>query len=113
MSKYNGCFQRKRKQLKKKNAEKYGELTCEYCGKAPLVNGDSSGICSPNTATIDHFIPVYLGGGNRTDNLFISCHTCNREKNNLAPFDFRSDYFNDELTRLSRRLQRDIVSQVS
>jgi len=43
---------------------------CVYCGKknVPLE--------------VEHIIPKSRGGSNRVDNLTISCHNCNQEKDN-------------------------------
>ena len=45
---------------------------CEYCGfDRPL--------------TIDHYLPVELGGTDELDNLKASCRPCNQEKGNMDP----------------------------
>lgn len=49
--------------------------TCRYCGaSAPDV-----------TLTVDHVIPVALGGGNEPNNLVTACRDCNAGKSSIAP----------------------------
>ena len=50
-------------------------MTCRYCGaKAPDV-----------TLTIDHVVPVALGGGDEPSNLMTACEDCNGGKTSIAP----------------------------
>lgn len=49
--------------------------TCRYCGsKAPDV-----------TLTVDHVVPVALGGGDEPNNLVTACADCNSGKTSTAP----------------------------
>lgn len=49
--------------------------TCRYCGaKAPDV-----------ALTVDHVIPVALGGGDEPSNLIAACRDCNAGKTSIAP----------------------------
>ena len=80
MSSRNGCFQKKRKKVRQLNIQKYGCLTCEYCGKKDL----SSEHNHPDLATIDHLKPISAGGGNQWENLQIACLNCNHKKNHHA-----------------------------
>lgn len=49
--------------------------TCRYCGaKAPDV-----------TLTVDHVIPVALGGGDEPNNLVTACADCNSGKSSISP----------------------------
>lgn len=49
--------------------------TCRYCGgQAPDVK-----------LTIDHVIPVTLGGGDEPHNLVTACHSCNAGKSSISP----------------------------
>ncbi|MFN6540705.1 MAG: HNH endonuclease [Nostoc sp. EkiNYC01] len=56
--------------------EKYG-LKCFWCD------------ChlTPSIMTIDHYIPLSLGGSNRTDNLRLACYGCNQKRGNAMPED--------------------------
>lgn len=50
-------------------------FTCRYCGgKAPDVE-----------LTVDHVIPVALGGGNDPTNLVTACQRCNAGKGSTSP----------------------------
>lgn len=51
------------------NIKIHGKLTCVYC----------DGICE-NDWHLDHKMPLSRGGGNETDNLVISCSSCNLRK---------------------------------
>ena len=46
--------------------------SCQYCD-TPLAVGDS---------TLDHVVPLSMGGSNTYDNVVISCGPCNFEKSN-------------------------------
>lgn len=49
--------------------------TCRYCGAA-----------APDaTLTVDHVIPVVLGGGNEPNNLVTACVDCNGGKSSMPP----------------------------
>ena len=52
------------------------DYKCVYCGKknVPLE--------------VEHIIPKSRGGSNRVDNLTISCHDCNQEKDNQTAKEF-------------------------
>lgn len=51
---------------------------CYYC-QTPLLFG---------TSTIDHLIPRSKGGGERRENMVLSCMECNRDKADLMPDEF-------------------------
>lgn len=62
---------------------KYKVLTCAYCGKTELIIETPSGANVPQSlkATVDHFIPPGLGGGEYDhDNFIVSCGKCNGKK---------------------------------
>lgn len=56
---------------------------CYYCGcrmtKKPYL---------PNSATVDHVVPLTRGGRNSPDNLVIACQTCNLKKHNKLPHEW-------------------------
>lgn len=39
------------------------------------------------TITIDHYIPLSLGGSNETENLRLACYGCNQKRGNAMPED--------------------------
>lgn len=55
---------------------------CFYCGTIisffKLIN-------DPQTATIDHFIPLDLGGEDDISNVVLACGPCNGKKSNRRP----------------------------
>jgi 5-methylcytosine-specific restriction endonuclease McrA len=56
---------------------------CYYCGvKLTKVYG------KPNSATVDHVVPLDRGGRNSPDNLVIACAHCNFSKNNKRPHEW-------------------------
>lgn len=61
---------------------------CMYCG----VDGDEN-----HPLTVDHFIPIELGGTDEINNLISSCRMCNKQKGSLPPKQFceseNKDYF--------------------
>jgi len=56
---------------------------CAYCGKE----------ISFDNFHADHIIPKNKGGGNRTDNFYPACHTCNCVKYNMSIDEFREYIF--------------------
>lgn len=51
--------------------------TCVYCGKRPAVRG-----------TIEHIVPLSLGGSDRVDNLAWACYECNQKRGNKPLVEF-------------------------
>lgn len=52
-------------------------LTCQYCGRK---------IGEPGvTLSVDHFLPLILGGENHPCNYLTSCSKCNRRKGDMTP----------------------------
>ena len=43
---------------------------------------------SPETATLDHVLPVSRGGSHAPGNLVIACHSCNQLKGDALPLEF-------------------------
>jgi len=39
----------------------------------------------PHSATVDHFIPLVLGGRDTIANVVLACHRCNTKKSNTPP----------------------------
>ena len=63
-------------------------LHCHWCGRDVVV-------CDPNTApdvdcvaTIDHVIPLVMGGRDEAANRVLACHCCNNLKGNMHPADW-------------------------
>lgn len=53
--------------------------SCYWCKKT-VVLGVERG--HPDRATIDHLVPVSLGGGDETSNLRVACNWCNHQRGN-------------------------------
>lgn len=51
---------------------------CAYCGKKVTLKE------ALLTFTLDHIVPVVLGGSNATENLITSCELCNKRKGRLT-----------------------------
>ncbi len=58
---------------------------CFYCKRRM----DATETRSPRAATLDHMVPLALGGETRTENLVAACRTCNECKGDLTADDFR------------------------
>lgn len=58
-----------------------GVIICSYCGRklSTRKNHDDR---SPNATTIDHVIPLSVGGANSFANVVLSCFDCNGRKGN-------------------------------
>lgn len=56
------------------------DLTCEYCQERKSIS----------ELTVDHFLPIQLGGTNADENLICCCRRCNGHKTDLHPCDFLS-----------------------
>ena len=70
---------------------------CQYCG-VPMGKA---------LMTIDHFIPLEMGGKNDTTNFLTSCKSCNKKKGNIDPIDWchdRSLVYADILGYLKNRV---------
>lgn len=62
-----------------------GEL-CAYCG-----NPNKFGL------TVDHFLPLSLGGTNAISNILLACYSCNSSKRNDDPLEWfqRQEFYSD------------------
>jgi hypothetical protein len=66
---------------------------CAYCyvflDRVPKYttawNGNKQYVAKPNSATVDHVVPVSLGGPNHIDNFVLCCSRCNIGKRNRLP----------------------------
>jgi len=54
------------------------ENTCFYCFTE----------ITEKTATIDHFVPLSLGGDDEQTNMVACCRRCNQRKGNMMPIIF-------------------------
>lgn len=80
------CWKNNKKKKKRKQySQEVRELIyrqadgyCQLCGKKLTYN----------QATLDHIIPLAMGGSNSVDNLQLSCIQCNRLKGSILPETF-------------------------
>ena len=56
---------------------------CQLCGRKLLFE----------SITLDHIIPLKMGGKDNIDNLQIACNICNRSKSSYLPDDFQDRVF--------------------
>lgn len=75
--------------------------SCWYCGGA-FVPGR-------RVRTIDHAIPLGIGGTNRLHNLRLACGQCNHRKASLSEQEYRRSSYLAERQRLVRREQHRIL----
>ena len=79
------------------------ENQCAYCA-TPLDRV---------TGSIDHFIPLKLGGANRLNNLVASCKPCNRAKNCTPPEQWLGDRYEALAARLAHLSARECFIQAA
>ena len=77
---------------------------CWYCG-VDFVPGR-------RVRTIDHAIPLVIGGTSTIENLRLACGQCNRRKGSLTEPEYRRSAYLAERQRLVRREQRRILGGV-
>lgn len=73
------CWKRiKRKKYSptvRKNIYNQADGCCQLCGERILLN----------QMTLDHIIPLSMGGADSVENLQCTCKACNRFKDNILP----------------------------
>lgn len=72
-----GVSGRRRKEAVRRLSKQY-RWKCSYCGRDLY----------PQTATVDHVVPLSKGGTNDYENLRLSCARCNRDKGSSEPEQF-------------------------
>jgi len=77
---------------------------CEYCGRELKVEGDPD---DPALWTIDHKIPLRLGGDNSVENIVAVCNLCNRAKASLP-----ADLYLKLLDAARRVYGEDVLEQI-
>ncbi|MEH1777094.1 HNH endonuclease [Nostoc sp.] len=76
LRRYKRLYRKARREKLPRLIEKYGDR-CFWC-ECHLT---------PEIMTIDHYIPLSLGGSNKTDNLRLACYGCNQKRGNAMPED--------------------------
>jgi 5-methylcytosine-specific restriction endonuclease McrA len=86
-SRATGSFRRNREKAYTNNILKYGNITCEYCGKNELERN----CAEKHGATIDHKVPISSGGSvGSLSNMVVCCHSCNQKKGSMSYEDFKN-----------------------
>lgn len=75
---------------KKEVYDKYNGL-CVHCDRQTVFLGGWTWKrkTQPDDATMDHIIPVCQGGGNRLENIQLSCYECNHTRGSLSLEEFK------------------------
>jgi len=80
---------------------------CAYCNKE----------LKDYSCTLDHVIPLSVGGLDTRENLVLSCHNCNAAKNARTPIEWASDILRAQrvvgltstLTKIRGALEQDVT----
>src|SRR5690606_18539471 len=91
-------------------AKNGGKINCCYCDTELLIKTGlrkkGEGKTPANLATVDHYLPKFLGGDEYDlNNLRIACYRCNSCKGSLTPEEWESN--REELIKGFRTKQRD------
>ncbi|MEM4487461.1 MAG: HNH endonuclease signature motif containing protein [Desulfurococcaceae archaeon] len=77
---------------------------CEYCGRQLKLEGSPD---DPDLWTIDHRIPLKLGGDNSAGNIAVVCNRCNRAKSSLP-----ADLYLKLLDAVRKVYGEDVLEQI-
>lgn len=69
---------KRRKNRRKRLRKDHGE-NCHWCGVAMEFDN----VKSPQSATVDHLVPVSRGGSNRVKNTVLACRACNNARGDM------------------------------
>lgn len=75
---------------------------CELCGKRLLFE----------EMTLDHIVPISMGGADDMDNLQASCFACNQFKSNILPDDFMDRIIKIFLYQTEKKCSKDIKLKI-
>lgn len=59
--------------------QKIGKGRCQYCGAA----------VSPKALTMDHIVPLAMGGNSSKGNIVACCKACNTKKKTMMPIEWQ------------------------
>ena len=71
---------------------------CYLCGEQMCTDVTPGKPPPSNYATVDHIVPLVLGGANDRSNLALACRECNDDKGDLTADEYR-DYRQPEFKR--------------
>jgi hypothetical protein len=73
-----------RRIILKKIKKKFGKLKCQVCGEEELILDGNVAKKSKKLATIEHVIPISLGGLKYSEsNIICTCSSCNNKRGNI------------------------------
>ena len=75
---------------------------CELCGQRLFLDN----------MTLDHIIPLSMGGKDDMENLQASCYACNQFKSNSLPDDFMDRIINIFLSQMKKKCNNDMKLRI-
>ena len=75
---------------------------CQLCGKKLTLDN----------MTLDHIVPLNLGGADRLENIQIACFACNQFKSNIRPEDFEQKIIDIFLYQMKQKCANDWVWKI-
>lgn len=71
---------------------------CQLCGKKLTLDN----------MTLDHIVPLNLGGADRLENIQIACFACNQLKKNILPEDFLNRVTNVFMYQMEKKCKHNL-----
>lgn len=71
---------------------------CQLCGKKLTLDN----------MTLDHIVPLNLGGADRLENIQIACFACNQLKKNILPEDFLNRVTNVFMYQMEKKCRHNL-----
>lgn len=71
---------------------------CQLCGKKLTLDD----------MTLDHIVPLNLGGADRLENIQIACFACNQLKKNILPEDFLNRVTNVFMYQMEKKCRHNL-----
>ncbi|RKI87876.1 HNH endonuclease [Parablautia intestinalis] len=75
---------------------------CELCGQRLLLEN----------MTLDHIVPLSMGGGESMENLQAACYACNQFKSNILPDDFMDRIIKIFLYQTEKKCGKDMKLKI-
>ena len=101
-----GCNVKKRRKTYSKEERKIiydkSKGRCELCGQRLLLEN----------MTLDHIVPLSMGGEDSMDNLQVLCYDCNQLKSNILPDDFMDRIIKIFLHQAEKKCSKDMKLKI-
>ena len=101
-----GCGAKKKRKTYSKEERKiiYNRSggRCELCGQRLLLEN----------MTLDHVIPLSMGGEDSMENLQAACYACNQFKSNILPEDFMDRIIRIFLYQTEKKCSKDLKLRI-